>query len=137
MINISSAIKISLRALWVNKMRSALTMLGIIIGAGSVITMVAVGTGARQRIVEQISSMGSNLLIIQLGSATAGGARMGAGTLPRLTTHDAEAILKECPAVAEVAPTRQGRAQVDSDTQTCRPACMGQRRACWRRGTGI
>ena len=93
-------------------MRSALTMLGIIIGAGSVITMVAVGTGARQRIVEQISSMGSNLLIIQLGSATAGGARMGAGTLPRLTTNDAEAILKECPAVAEVAPTRQGRAQV-------------------------
>ena len=112
MINISSTIKISLRALWVNKMRSALTMLGIIIGAGAVITMVAVGTGARQRIAEQISSMGSNLLIIQLGSATAGGARLGAGTLPRLTTRDAEAILKECPAVAEVAPTRQGRAQV-------------------------
>ena len=112
MINISSTIKISLRALWVNKMRSALTMLGIIIGAGAVITMVAVGTGARQRIAEQISSMVSNLLIIQLGSATAGGARLGAGTLPRLTTRDAEAILKECPAVAEVAPTRQGRAQV-------------------------
>ena len=112
MINFSSAIKISFRALWVNKMRSALTMLGIIIGVGSVITMVDVGTGARRRIAEQISSMGSNLLIVQLGSATAGGARLGAGTRPSLTTRDAEAILKECPAVAEVAPTRQGKAQV-------------------------
>ena len=112
MLKIFSTIKISLRALSVNKMRSALTMLGIIIGVAAVITMVAVGTGASRRIAEQISSMGSNLLIIQLGSATAGGARLGAGTLPRLTTLDAEAILKECPAVAEVAPTRQGRAQV-------------------------
>ena len=112
MLNIFSTIKISFRALSVNKMRSALTMLGIIIGIAAVITMVAVGTGASWRIAEQISSMGSNLLIIQLGSATAGGARLGAGTLPRLTTRDAEAILKECPAVAEVAPTRQGRAQV-------------------------
>ncbi len=112
MINISSAIKISFRALRVNKMRSALTMLGIIIGVGSVIAMIDVGTGARRRIAEQISSMGSDLLVIQLGSATAGGVRLGAGTLPRLTTLDAEAILKECSAVAEVAPTRQGKAQV-------------------------
>jgi len=112
MINIFSTIKISFRALSVNKMRSALTMLGIIIGVGAVITMVAVGTGANWRIADIISSMGSNLLVIQLGSATTGGARLGAGTKPRLTTSDAEAILRDCPSVSEVAPTRQGIVQV-------------------------
>ena len=80
MINIPSTIKISVRALRVNKMRSALTMLGIIIGVGAVITMLAVGTGARQKIGEQIASMGSNLLIVLPGATTSGGARMGAGS---------------------------------------------------------
>ena len=64
MINIPSTIKISLRALRVNKMRSALTMLGIIIGVSAVIAMLAVGTGASRQIEEQMSSMGSNLLIV-------------------------------------------------------------------------
>src|SRR3990172_10279710 len=104
MINIPSTIKISLRSIRVNKMRSALTMLGIIIGVGAVITMLAVGTGARQKIEEQISGMGSNLLIILPGATTSGGARMGAGTQPTLSTGDAEAIVKECPAVSEAAP---------------------------------
>jgi putative ABC transport system permease protein len=112
MINIPSTIKISFRALWVNKMRSALTMLGIIIGVGAVIAMVAVGTGASRKIAEQISSMGSNLLIILPGATTAGGVRMGAGTQPTLSMGDAEAILRECPAVSEVAPTLGGVAQV-------------------------
>ncbi len=111
-VNIFSTIKISFRALSVNKMRSALTMLGIVIGVGAVITMIAVGTGASRLIAERISSMGSNLLIIELGSATTGGARLGAGTKPRLNTSDAEAILRDCPAVSEVAPTRQGMTQV-------------------------
>ncbi|HEX9020287.1 MAG TPA: ABC transporter permease [Nitrospirota bacterium] len=112
MINIPSTIKISFRALWVNKMRSSLTMLGIIIGVGAVIAMVAVGSGASKKISEQISSMGSNLLIILPGSTSAGGVRMGAGTQPTLSMGDAEAILKECPAVADVAPTLGGVAQV-------------------------
>jgi putative ABC transport system permease protein len=112
MINIPSTIKISFRALWVNKMRSALTMLGIIIGVGAVIAMVAVGTGASRKISEQISSMGSNLLIILPGATTAGGVRMGAGTQPTLSMGDAEAILKECPAVSEVAPILNGVAQI-------------------------
>ncbi len=112
MINIPSTIKISFRALWVNKMRSALTMLGIIIGVGAVITMVAVGSGASRKISEQISSMGSNLLIILPGSTTAGGVRMGSGSQPTLSMGDAEAILKECPAVSEVAPTLGGVAQI-------------------------
>jgi len=96
----------------VNKMRSALTMLGIIIGVGAVIAMLAVGTGASRKIAAQISSMGSNLLMILPGSTTAGGVRMGAGTQPTLTMGDAEAILKESSAVAQVAPVLNGVAQV-------------------------
>lgn len=112
MINIPSTIKISLRALKVNKMRSALTMLGIIIGVGAVITMLAVGRGASQKVSEQIASIGSNLLIILPGATTAGGVRMGAGTQPTLTLGDAEAITKECPSVSDVAPDLSGIAQV-------------------------
>ncbi len=112
MINIPSTIKISFRALWVNKMRSSLTMLGIIIGVGAVIAMVAVGSGASKKISEQISSMGSNLLIILPGSTTAGGVRMGSGTQPTLSLADADAIVKECPSVSEVGPTLAGVAQI-------------------------
>ncbi len=112
MINIPSTIKISLRALRVNKMRSALTMLGIIIGVGAVIAMLAVGTGASRQIEQQISSMGSNLLIVLPGATTAGGVRMGAGTQSTLTLTDAEAVKKECPAVYDVGPVLNGVAQI-------------------------
>ncbi len=112
MINIPSTIKISFRALWVNKMRSALTMLGIIIGVGAVIAMVAIGSGASQKISEQISTMGSNLLIILPGTTTSGGVRMGSGTQPTLSLNDAEAIQKECPSVEDVGPVLGGAAQV-------------------------
>lgn len=104
MINIPSTIKIALRALRVNKMRSALTMLGIIIGVAAVITMLAVGTGASQKISEQISSMGSNLIMILPGATTAGGVRMGMGTQPTLSMADAEAIKRESTSVSYVAP---------------------------------
>jgi putative ABC transport system permease protein len=112
MINLPATFRISFRALKVNKMRSALTMLGIIIGVGAVIAMLAVGTGASKKIADQISSMGSNLLIILPGATTAGGVRMGAGTQPTLTTADAEAMQRECPSVAYVAPVLNGVAQV-------------------------
>src|SRR5271169_6949642 len=108
MINIPSTIRISFRALRVNKMRSALTMLGIIIGVGAVITMLAVGTGAKQRLGEQLASIGSNLIMIVPGSSTAGGVRMGAGTQSTLSLGDADAIQKECPAVLYVAPVHNG-----------------------------
>ena len=112
MINIPSTLKIAFRALKVNKMRSALTMLGIIIGVGAVITMLAVGTGASKSIADQISSMGSNLIMVLPGATTSGGVRMGSGTQPTLTMGDAEAIQKECPAVANVAPILSGVAQI-------------------------
>ncbi len=112
MINIPSAIRISFRALRVNKMRSALTMLGIVIGVSAVIAMLAVGTGARQRIGEQMASIGSNLIMVVPGATTAGGVRMGAGTQPTLSMADAEAIQRESPAVLYVAPVLSGVAQV-------------------------
>ncbi len=112
MINLPSTVKIAFRALRVNKMRSALTMLGIIIGVGAVIAMLAVGTGASEKISGQISSMGSNLILVLPGSTTAGGIRMGAGTQQTLNTGDAEALKRECSAVQEVAPTLNGAAQV-------------------------
>jgi putative ABC transport system permease protein len=124
-INIPSTLKISFRALRVNKMRSALTMLGIIIGVGAVIAMLAIGTGASKRIAEQISSMGSNLLVILPGATTSGGVRMGAGTQPTLSIGDAEAILKECPAVLDVAPILNGVAQVVYSNQNWSTGVVG------------
>ena len=112
MISITSTIRIALRALWVNKMRSALTMLGIIIGVSAVIIMLAVGTGVSRKISLQISSIGSNLIIIMPGSSTQGGVRMGGGSQSTLTISDADAMMKECSAVSAVAPMLYGYAQV-------------------------
>jgi len=112
MINVNSTFKIALRALWVNKMRSFLTMLGIIIGVGAVITMLAVGKGASEKIAEQIASVGSNLIMVIPGSITQGGIRMGSGSHSTLTSDDAEAIEKECSAVSAVAPIVNTAAQV-------------------------
>ena len=112
MTTLLASLRIALRALVVNKMRSALTMLGIIIGVSAVIAMIAVGSGAKQRIEEQIASMGSNLLMVMSGSATSGGFRGGAGTVPTLTVDDAKAIETEIPGVRYVSPSISGVAQV-------------------------
>lgn len=112
MTRLLASLRIALRALMVNKMRSVLTMLGIIIGVGAVIAMVAVGSGAKKRIAEQIASMGSNLLIVLSGSSTSGGLRFGSGTVPTLTVDDSKAILNEIPSVKYVAPILGGGAQV-------------------------
>ena len=102
----------SLRSLRANKMRSALTALGIIIGVAAVVAMFAIGTGASQSVQDQITSMGSNLLVVRSGSVTTGGARMGFGSSPSLTFADADAIVKECPAVGKAAPTASGGVQI-------------------------
>jgi putative ABC transport system permease protein len=112
MTRVFASLRIALRALMANKMRSALTMLGIIIGVGAVIAMIAVGTGAKDRIAEQIASMGSNLLMVMSGSSTSGGFRGGAGTVPTLTVDDAKAIQTEIPGVKYVSPGIAGVAQV-------------------------
>ncbi|HTA43451.1 MAG TPA: ABC transporter permease [Bryobacteraceae bacterium] len=107
----SAAVKIAFSALRINKMRSALTMLGIIIGVAAVIAMVAVGSGAQARIEEQIASIGSNLIIVLSGSVTSSGIRMGTGNAQTLTMDDARAITRECDAAALAAPAVRGGAQ--------------------------
>jgi len=106
------SIRIALRSLRVNKLRSALTMLGIIIGVGAVIAMVAVGAGASARVAEQIQSLGSNLIIVLSGSVTAGGVRIGQGSQLTITEDDSAAIAREIPAVQVSAPSVRGSAQI-------------------------
>lgn len=110
--NLQMTLRIALKALGRNKMRSGLTMLGIIIGVSAVIAMIAVGSGAKARIQEQIASMGANLLIVLSGSATSGGMRFGTGTIPTLTADDAKAIANELSAVKYAAPVLSGVAQI-------------------------
>jgi putative ABC transport system permease protein len=106
------AVRIALRSLRVNKLRSALTMLGIIIGVGAVITMVAVGAGAQARVAEQIRSLGSNLIIVLSGSVTSGGLRLGTGSQQTITEDDALAIGREVASVQVAAPSVRGTAQI-------------------------
>ena len=109
--NFLALLRIALRALAVNKMRSALTMLGIVIGVGAAIVMIAVGAGAQARVEEQIRSLGSNLLLVMPGSTTSGGVRMGFGSGSTLTEDDVLAINREIPE-AIAAPALRGSAQV-------------------------
>ncbi|MBP8976863.1 MAG: ABC transporter permease [Bacteroidetes bacterium] len=102
----------ALRALQRNKMRSFLTMLGIIIGVAAVIMMLAIGEGAQYAVKQQIASLGTNVLIITPGSLQQGGVRIGAGSAITLTEDDAYAIKNECPAVAYVSPGLRAGGQV-------------------------
>lgn len=105
-------LKIALRALRTNKMRSFLTMLGIIIGIAAVIAMLAVGSGARYVISQQIASIGSNIILVIPGSTTSGGLRMGSGGSQTLTSDDARAIMLECPSVASASGTTRTTSQI-------------------------
>lgn len=104
MIDVKSILKMAIMSLKINKMRSMLTSLGIIIGVSAVIIMLAVGTGSSQKIAKDMEAMGSNLLMIRSASATSGGVRMGSGTKPTLTIKDAEAIEKNCRGILAIAP---------------------------------
>ena len=110
--NFLASIQIALRALRVNKLRSTLTMLGIIIGVAAVIVMIAIGAGAQARVEEQIRSLGSNLIILLPGSVTSGGVRMGAGSRSSLTEDDAYAIQREIVEIQAAAPALRGTGQV-------------------------
>jgi putative ABC transport system permease protein len=105
-------IRIAMRALARNKLRSILTMLGIIIGVGAVIAMVSVGQGAQQQAQQQIAAMGSNMLFVQSGTVNRGGMRMGWGATKTLVYDDLLAIMRECPSVKAAAPGSQASAQV-------------------------
>src|SRR3981081_1028255 len=105
-------IRIAMRALARNKMRSVLTMLGIIIGVGAVIAMLGVGQGAQQTMQEQIQAMGSNMLFVGSGTVTRSGMHMGWGSTKSLVYDDMLAIMRECPAAHAAAPGSSSNAQV-------------------------
>jgi len=125
MIDFMSTLKIALRSLRVNKMRSILTSLGIIIGVSAVIIMLSVGEGAKEKISKEVASMGSNLLMVMSGSSTSGGVRVGGGSQPTLKMTDAKAILKDCPSVLEVAPIVSGSKQIIYSNQNWSTAVYG------------
>ena len=104
MLDFKSICRMSIISLNINKMRSMLTCLGIIIGVSAVIIMLAVGSGASKKIAKDMESMGSNLLMIRSASAKSGGVRMGMGTRPTLTMKDAETIENKSRGILAIAP---------------------------------
>jgi putative ABC transport system permease protein len=118
-------VKIALRALRRNAMRSLLTTLGIIIGVAAVIAMVSIGQGASVSVQERIASLGNNMLIILSGTTTQGGVRSGSGGKPTLTVNDAKAIQRECSAVGAVTYTKRQVQQVVAGNQNWSTAVSG------------
>jgi putative ABC transport system permease protein len=110
--NFAATLRIALNALRVNKMRSALTMLGIIIGVAAVIVMIAVGNGAQARVEDQIRALGSNIIIVMSGSTLSGGARSSAGSQQTISEDDGYAIGREIEEIAAAAPTLRGTGQI-------------------------
>ena len=109
--NALGVLRVALRALTKNRLRSALTMLGIIIGVGAFVAMVAIGQGVRAKVTSSIAGMGSNMVVVFPGSSTQGGARGGMGSLPTLTLDDALAVGR-LPVVQRAAPVVRGSAQL-------------------------
>jgi putative ABC transport system permease protein len=109
------ALRVAVRALLRNKLRSFLTALGIMIGVGAVIAMVAIGEGARAQVEEAFAAMGTNVLIISAGTSTSHGARAGSGTQPTLAWDDLKAIEDEISTVRRAAPRLHGNGQVIGD----------------------
>ena len=115
----------AIRALRRNKMRSSLTMLGIIIGVAAVITMVSIGQGADAEVQKQILSLGNNMLMIIPGATTSAGVRSGWGGVSTLSATDANAIKRECPSVAEVTYFKRQVVQVIYGDQNWSTAAQG------------
>jgi len=116
-VNPLQTLRVAIRALLRNKMRSFLTTLGIIIGVSAVIAMVAIGEGAKAQVEASFASMGSNLLIVLPGSTTSGGQRGGFGSMPTLTWDDLRAMRTEVPSVKYAAPQLSAAAQLMSEDQ--------------------
>src|SRR2546430_12008804 len=114
--NLLMIIRVAFRALVRNKMRAALTMLGIIIGVSAVIAMVSIGQGAQQSVQDQIASIGTNLLFVSAGAQNVGGVRTGTGDTGTntLTVEDLDAVRREVPSVSMITPTVNSRSQLVS-----------------------
>ncbi|HEX3000387.1 MAG TPA: ABC transporter permease, partial [Armatimonadota bacterium] len=120
------SVQVALEGLVANKMRAALTMLGIVIGVASVIAMLALGRGAREQTMQRIQQMGTNLLIVFSGRSHSGTVRGGMGSNQTLTLDDADAIAKGCPSVLAVAPEVQTNAQVKYKNQNTNTTVLGE-----------
>jgi putative ABC transport system permease protein len=116
-------LKVAVYSLLANKLRSFLAVLGIIIGVGAVIAMLAIGAGAKAQVMGTISAMGTNLLVVRPAQRGSGGVM--SGTQQNLTVEDAQAILAEVPGVARVAPVVQGRGQLKYYENNSGTAVMG------------
>jgi putative ABC transport system permease protein len=124
-VKFQNILKIAIRSLSRNKMRSFLTMLGMIIGVAAVIAMLAVGQGARDTINAQIAALGTNVLLIFPGAFTQGGVRMEAGSASQLTEDDIAAIKKSCSAVQYTSPLARTTQQVKAGNQNWRTSING------------
>ncbi len=120
-----NTLRLALRALARNKMRSALTMLGIIIGVGAVIAVVSIGQGAQYMVQQGIQAMGTNVVFIGAGSNRPGGARVGFGGVKTLTMDDMNAILREIPLIKQAAPSVNSRRQVVYGNQNWNTSVTG------------
>jgi putative ABC transport system permease protein len=110
--NFQESVKVALGGLLANKVRSVLTMLGVVIGVAAVIAMIAIGQGARQQMLQNIQQMGTNVLTVMSGQSRSGMVQGGMGSLQTLTYDDALAIKRSCPSVVAVAPELRMNAQV-------------------------
>ncbi len=122
---ILDTLKIAVRALRRNLMRSLLTMLGILIGVGAVIAMVAIGQGAKAQVESQIAALGQNVVLVMSGNVTRGGFGMGFGSAPSLTKQDYEALRKEISGLAGVSPEVRTSAQLAAGNQNVNTTVMG------------
>ncbi len=118
-------VKVALQSIRKNTLRTALTMLGIIIGVGAVIVMVAVGLGAKQRINEKIQNLGTNMIVLTPGATAPGGVSQGAGSFNRLTVADAEVLRREATLLTAVSPVIFAGANIQGGTGNWRTAVNG------------
>jgi putative ABC transport system permease protein len=123
--NFLNTFRLALRTLARNKMRSSLTMLGIVIGVGAVIATVSIGQGAQYLVQQGIQSMGTNAVFIAAGSGRPGGARMGSFAVKSLTIDDLDAILREVPMIKQAAPAVASRTQIVYQNQNWNTSVLG------------
>jgi putative ABC transport system permease protein len=121
----TTLVRVAGQSILKNKMRTLLTMLGIIIGVGAVIIMVAIGAGARRQIQQSIQSLGTNMLVVTPGAATTGGVSQGAQTFTRLTTKDSDILKQQGTLLSGVSPVVMTHAQVVGSTGNWRTMIMG------------
>ena len=121
--NLWLILRVALRALSKNKMRAALTVLGIVIGVAAVILLVSISQSAGLVVQEQFQNMGTNLIVVFSGRRTSGGVKQGSTSVITLTVSDADAMVKECPNILAASPTVWASAQVVAGKQNWSPGC--------------